>query len=83
MPLATIVEQYSELHYMEGVVELALCSANHKDPQNLGLHFYKSGQPPDDVMGQRAFMERLVWSSMAVWEISKYCISGCKLRIFA
>ncbi|XP_064386411.1 nuclear pore complex protein Nup155-like isoform X2 [Halichondria panicea] len=58
LPLATIVELYSELHFMEGVVELALCSANHKDPQNLGLHFYKSGQPPDDVMGQRAFMER-------------------------
>ncbi len=43
---------------MEGVVELALCSSSHKDPQNLGLHFYKSGQPPDDVLGQKAFMER-------------------------
>ena len=61
LPLSAIVEQYSELHYTEGVVELALCSARHKDPQNLALHFYKSGQPQDDIMGQRAFVERWVW----------------------
>ncbi len=70
LPLATIVEKYSELHFMEGVVELALCTSSHRDPQNLGLHFYKSGQPPDDVLGQKAFMERWVWSL----GVTNYCI---------
>ena len=50
---------YANLHYHEGIVELVLSSAHQADPQNLGLHFYKSNQPPDDVVGQGAFMERL------------------------
>ena len=36
-----------------------LSSAAQIDPQNLGLHFYKSNQPPADVVGQGVFMERL------------------------
>lgn len=41
-------------------MELSLCTAGHRDPQKLGLHYYKSGQPQDDVAGQKAFMERWV-----------------------
>jgi hypothetical protein len=40
-------------------VELVLSSAAQVDPQNLGLHYYKSNQPPADVVGQGIFMERL------------------------
>lgn len=36
-----------------------LSSAAQVDPQNLGLHYYKSNQPPADVDGQGKFMERL------------------------
>lgn len=77
LPLATIVEKYSELHFMEGVVELALCTSSHRDPQNLGLHFYKSGQPPDDVLGQKAFMERWVWSLGVVTGCDQLLYSLC------
>ena len=52
-------ESYDNLHYHEGIVELVLSSAAQVDPQNLGLHYYKSNQPPGDVVGQGAFMERL------------------------
>ena len=40
-------------------MELVLSSASQIDPQNLGLHYYKSNQPPADVVGQGVFMERL------------------------
>ena len=43
-------------------MELSLCAAGHKDPQRLGLHYYKSGQLPEDLAGQKAFLERCVRS---------------------
>lgn len=58
LDLSSVCSQYKTLRYYEGVVELTLCVAGRKDPQNLGLHYYKSGQPHDDVNGQRAFIER-------------------------
>ena len=51
--------KFVNLHYHEGIVELVLSSAVQADPQNLGLHYYKSNQPPGDVLGRGAFMERL------------------------
>ena len=54
-----VCESYDNLHYYEGIVELVLSSAAQVDPQNLGLHYYKSNQPPGDVVGQAAFMERI------------------------
>ena len=59
IPLPSVCESYDNLHYHEGIIELVLSSAVQVDPQNLGLHYYKSNQPPGDVIGQRAFMERL------------------------
>ena len=44
-------------------MELCLCTARHKDPKNLGLHFYKSGQPSDDSAGHKAFFERYINNS--------------------
>lgn len=60
--LPSVCDKYRALRYYEGVVELSLCAAGHKDPQRLGLHFYKSGQPPEDLAGQKAFLERCVHS---------------------
>ena len=39
-------------------MELALCAAGAKDRKNLAVHFYKSGQPQQDVNGQTAYIER-------------------------
>ena len=56
--LVGVCEQYRSLRYYEGIVELALCTASQRDPQNLALHFYKSGQPLGDTSGQQALSDR-------------------------
>ena len=44
--------------FYEGVLELCLTAAEKKDPQGLGPHFYKNGEPEDDSAGHLAFQER-------------------------
>lgn len=46
------------VRFYEGVVELSLTAAEKKDPQGLGLHFYKHGEPEEDVVGLQTFQER-------------------------
>lgn len=41
-------------------MELCLTAADKKDPQKLGPHFYKNGEPEEDAVGQQAFQERSV-----------------------
>lgn len=41
-------------------MELSLTAAEKKDPQGLGLHFYKHGEPEEDIVGLQAFQERQV-----------------------
>ena len=53
-----VCDQYKSLNYYEGIVELALCTAAQKDPQNLALQFYKAGQPREDAVGQKALLDR-------------------------
>ncbi|XP_035247718.1 nuclear pore complex protein Nup155 [Anguilla anguilla] len=57
--LPLVCAQYRQVRFYEGVVELCLMAADKKDPQGLGLHFYKNGEPEEDVPGQQAFQERL------------------------
>ncbi|NXL54435.1 NU155 protein, partial [Podilymbus podiceps] len=57
--LANVCAQYRQVRFYEGVVELSLTAAEKKDPQGLGLHFYKNGEPEEDVVGFQAFQERL------------------------
>ncbi|XP_053787958.1 nuclear pore complex protein Nup155 isoform X2 [Vidua chalybeata] len=57
--LANVCTQYRQVRFYEGVVELSLTAAEKKDPQGLGLHFYKNGEPEEDVVGLQAFQERL------------------------
>jgi nuclear pore complex protein Nup155 len=40
------------------VLELCLTAADKKDPQRLGPHFYKKGEPEEDQTGALAFQER-------------------------
>ncbi|NXH21655.1 NU155 protein, partial [Bucco capensis] len=65
--LANVCVQYRQVRFYEGVVELALTAAEKKDPQGLGLHFYKNGEPEEDVVGFHAFQER------QVFRIPYYC----------
>ncbi|KFZ55857.1 Nuclear pore complex protein Nup155, partial [Antrostomus carolinensis] len=59
--LANVCAQYRQVRFYEGVVELCLTAAEKKDPQGLGLHFYKNGEPEEDVVGLQAFQERQVF----------------------
>ncbi|NXH16466.1 NU155 protein, partial [Bucco capensis] len=59
--LANVCVQYRQVHFYEGIVELCLTAAEKKDPQGLGLHFYKSGERGEDVVGLQAFQERQVF----------------------
>lgn len=49
------------MRFYEGVVELSLTAAEKKDPQGLGLHFYRNGEPEEDIVGLQAFQERQVF----------------------
>nr|KAF6490461.1 nucleoporin 155 [Molossus molossus] len=57
--LPNVCAQYRQVRFYEGVVELSLTAAEKKDLQGLGLHFYKHGEPEEDIMGLQAFQERL------------------------
>ncbi|KAM8961578.1 nuclear pore complex protein Nup155 [Pelodytes ibericus] len=57
--LANVCAQYRQVRFYEGVVELCLTAAEKKDPQGLGLHFHKNGEPEEDAVGLQAFQERL------------------------
>ncbi|XP_029434414.1 nuclear pore complex protein Nup155 isoform X2 [Rhinatrema bivittatum] len=57
--LSNVCAQYRQVRFYEGVVELCLSAAEKKDPQGLGLHFYKNGEPEEDALGLQAFQERL------------------------
>ncbi|XP_055087644.1 nuclear pore complex protein Nup155 [Periophthalmus magnuspinnatus] len=58
--LSLVCSQYRHVRFYEGVLELCLTAADKKDPQRLGPHFYKNGEPEDDKVGQQAFQERLL-----------------------
>ena len=46
------------VRFYEGVLELCLTAAEKKDPQGLGPHYYKNGEPEDDRAGHLAFQDR-------------------------
>ncbi|XP_063068284.1 nuclear pore complex protein Nup155 isoform X2 [Engraulis encrasicolus] len=58
--LPLVCTQYRQVRFYEGVVELCLTAAEKKDPQRLGPHFYRNGEPEEDLAGQQAFQERLL-----------------------
>ncbi|XP_010893987.2 nuclear pore complex protein Nup155 isoform X1 [Esox lucius] len=57
--LSLVCSQYRQVRFYEGVLELCLTAADKRDPQRLGPHFYKNGEPEEDQAGALAFQERL------------------------
>uniref|UniRef100_A0A3Q4GBE5 Nucleoporin 155 n=1 Tax=Neolamprologus brichardi TaxID=32507 RepID=A0A3Q4GBE5_NEOBR len=55
--LPLVCSQYRQVRFYEGILELCLTAAEKKDPQRLGPHFYKNGEPEQDRVGQQAFQE--------------------------
>ncbi len=51
--LDVLVSHLTAVHYYEGAVEMALAAAAKRDPQGLGLHFYKNGEPAEDQQGMQ------------------------------
>ncbi|NXF41371.1 NU155 protein, partial [Nyctibius bracteatus] len=75
--LANVCAQYRQVRFYEGVVELSLTAAEKKDPQGLGLHFYKNGEPEEDVAGFQAFQERQAFIFFSfIYRLNSYkCIT--------
>jgi hypothetical protein len=48
------------VRFFDGIVELAVHTASVRDPQNLALHYYESGQPEQPGLGYDAFLKRYV-----------------------
>ncbi|CAB4045669.1 nuclear pore complex Nup155 [Paramuricea clavata] len=46
------------VRFFDGIVELAVHTASVRDPQNLALHYYESGQPEQPGLGYDAFLKR-------------------------
>ncbi|XP_051876297.1 nuclear pore complex protein Nup155 [Pristis pectinata] len=57
--LPSVCAQFRQVRCYEAVAELCLSAAEKKDPQGLGLHYYKNGEPEEDTVGQQAFQERV------------------------
>ncbi len=51
--LDVLVSHLAAVHCYEGAVEVALAAAAKRDPQRLGLHYYKNGEPIDDQQGMQ------------------------------
>ena len=47
----------SDKHF-EGIVQLGLTIAIKRDPRGVALHYYKSGEPRDDLEGMDMFAYR-------------------------
>jgi len=46
--------------FYKGVIELCAAVANKVDPEEYGIHYYKSGEPTDDRDGYAAYISRLL-----------------------
>ncbi|KAL4235731.1 hypothetical protein ACF0H5_004123 [Mactra antiquata] len=58
LQLAQVCNQFSSVHFYEGIVDLCLTMANKRDPQKLALHFYNNDEPSEDMQGVQEHMQR-------------------------
>ena len=58
LDLPTVSNHFGAVHFYRGIVDLTLTAAEHRDPQGLALHFYKNGEPPEDLQGLHAHRAR-------------------------
>ncbi|EDV22293.1 uncharacterized protein TRIADDRAFT_29198 [Trichoplax adhaerens] len=56
--VAQVCQQYKNVFFFEGVIELALTAAEAEDVKEYALNFYKNGDPPNDNIGREAFTKR-------------------------
>jgi len=56
--LEVLVSHLTAVHAYTSVVEICLAAAAKKDPQGLALHFYKTGESPEDSAGIAAYRAR-------------------------
>ncbi|XP_029645165.1 nuclear pore complex protein Nup155 [Octopus sinensis] len=59
LQLSAVCNQLSSVQYYAGIVDLCLCIAQKRDPQNFALHFHKNGEPPEDNQGKQAYKARM------------------------
>lgn len=59
LQLPVVCNQFALVHFYTGIVDLCLTLAKKRDPQNLALHYYRSGEPQEDIQGMTAFMTRM------------------------
>lgn len=59
LQLDVLVSHLASCQSYSRVVEVCLAAANKRDPSNLALHFYKTGENPDDSAGLSAYQTRL------------------------
>ncbi|NWU89366.1 NU155 protein, partial [Upupa epops] len=76
--LANVCAQYRQVRFYEGVVELSLTAAEKRDPQGLGLHFYKNGEPEEDVAGLQAFQDRQLNSYKCITDTLQELVNQSK-----
>ena len=68
------------VRFFDGIVELAVHTASVRDPQNLALHYYESGQPEQPGLGYDAFLKRYLSNSFKIYSSSctqAGTITGC------
>lgn len=65
------------------MAELSLSAAEKKDPQGLGLHYYKNGEPDEDPVGQQAFQERFVQLLHICKYLTTNLVRTCLIRNLA
>jgi nuclear pore complex protein Nup155 len=53
-----VCNQFAMVHFYEGIVDLCLTLSSKRDPQQLALHYYRSGEPNEDIQGMTAYMAR-------------------------
>ena len=58
LQLPAVCKQFVGVSFFEGIIELTLAVAAKCDPHNLALHYYQSGEPPEDLQGMQVYMQR-------------------------
>jgi hypothetical protein len=53
--LTQVCEALQTAGCYEAVFELCLTAVEKRDPQNIGLHYYRKSEPPEDIQGQNYF----------------------------
>ncbi|CAG2238962.1 NUP155 [Mytilus edulis] len=59
LQLPGVCNSFALVHFFEGIVDLCLTLSAKRDPQQLALHYYRSGEPQEDLQGMTAHLARM------------------------